>query len=33
MFVHEGAKDILITERKASFFQQHIEPLKKKRDV
>ncbi len=29
MFVHEGAKDILITERKASFFQQHIEPLKK----
>lgn len=29
MFVHEGAKDILITERKESFFQQHIEPLKK----
>lgn len=29
MFVHEDAKNILITERKESFVQQHIEPLKK----
>ncbi|KPN96408.1 GntR family transcriptional regulator [Lysinibacillus sp. ZYM-1] len=29
MFVHPNARNILITERKENFFQQHIEPLKK----